>query len=68
MRRTKTSPRQMNNIEALSERLGLLQIINETSSETNKWIDKEMSIEIAPTTTNNDIQAVMPKSIVLDPK
>ena len=57
----------MDNIKILLERLGFLQITNGTLSETNKQIDKEMSIEIALATTNNNIQAVTPKSIVPDP-
>jgi len=44
-----------------------LQITNETSSETNKQTDKEMSMEETPVVTNNKVQAVMPKNIVLDP-
>ena len=41
MRRTKTSSRRMNDIETLSEQLGSLQIMNETS-------DKAMSVVPVP--------------------
>ena len=58
---------RMNNIETLFERLESLQIMNKTSSKTNEWIDKEMSMEIAPAMTNNNVQAVMPKSMISDP-
>jgi len=40
--------------------------MNKASSETNKQLDKEMSIAPAPAVTNNNVQAVMPKSIVPD--
>ena len=56
----------MDNIEALSERLGPLQIMNETSSEMNEQVDKEMSIEITPAITDDNVQAVTPKSMVPD--
>ena len=45
----------MNNLEILLKRLGSLEIINEASSETNKRLDKEMSITLAPVTMNNNI-------------
>ena len=57
----------MDNIEILSKRLRSLQITNKISSEINKWINKEMFMEIASAITNNNIQTVIPKSIVLDP-
>jgi len=57
-----------NDIEALSERLGSLKIMNKASSKTNKRSDEEMSVVLAPVTMNNNIQTIMPKSIVLDPE
>ena len=45
----------MNNIEILLKRLGSLKIINKASSETNKRLDKEMSITPAPVTMNSNI-------------
>jgi len=56
----------MNDIEILSEQLGSLQIIEEALSEY-KQTDTEMSTALAPALANENIQAVMPKSIVLDP-
>jgi len=66
MRKTKTSSRT-DNIETLSERLGSLQIMNKASEEIYKQSDKEMSVAPAPAMTNNNKQAVMPKSMVPDP-
>ena len=51
-RRTKTSSRQTDNIEVLSERLGFLQIINKALEETYKQSDKEISVAPVPATTN----------------
>ena len=67
MRRTKTSLRQTDNIEALLEKLGSLQIMNEALEETYEWSDKEISVAPVPVTMNDNTQAIMPKSIVLDP-
>ena len=53
-----------NNIEALSERLRYLKITNEASSRTNKQLDEEMSVAPAPAFTNDNIQAIIPKSMV----
>jgi len=61
------SLQRTDNIEVLSERLRSLKIINKASSETNKQTDKEMSIAPVPATMNDNIQAVMPKSMVPDP-
>ena len=47
------------------KRLGSLQITKEASSEYEQ-IDTEMSTALAPA-MNENIQAVMPKSMVLDP-
>ena len=54
----------MNNIEVLSEQLGSLQIMEETSSNY-----KQMNIEIsvAPAAISENIQAGMLKNMVLDP-
>ena len=35
--------------------------------EEYKWTDTEMSGAPVPVTVNDNIQAIMPKSIVLDP-
>ena len=60
------SSRRTNNIEALLERLRSLQITEEASSEY-KQTDTEMSA--APVLAiNENIQVVMPKSMVLDPR
>ena len=66
--KNKTSSYRTNDIEVLSERLRSLKITNEASSKTNKQSDKEMSIVLAPTTMNDNIQTVMPKSMVSDPE
>jgi len=62
-RGTKMSSRRTDNIEALSERLRFLQIMNEASEEY-KQSDIEMSTAPAPMTNNK--QATMPKNIVPD--
>ena len=59
-KKNKTSSYRMNDIEALLERLGSLKIMNEQS-------DEEMSAAPAPAITNDNIQAVIPKSMVPDP-
>ena len=57
----------MNDIEALSERLGSLQIIEEASSKYEQ-MDIEMSSAPAlVVATNENIQIGMPKNMVLDP-
>ena len=58
--------RRIDNIEALLKWLGSLQIENKVSEEY-KQIDIEMSEVPAPVTVNNNIQAIMLKSMVLDP-
>ena len=65
-RETKMSSRRTDNIKALSEWLGFLQIMNEASEEY-KQIDTEMSRVPAPVIVNNNIQVTIPKNIVLDP-
>jgi len=60
----KTSSYRTNNIEVLSERLRSLKITNKASEEISKWLDEEMSI--VPTLANENIQATMLKSMILD--
>ena len=55
----------MNDIEALSEQLRSLQITEKVSSDY-KQTDIEMSAAPAPVAMNENIQAVIPKSMVLD--
>jgi len=55
----------MNKVKALSEQLGSLWIIEEVSSKY-KQTDTEMSAALA-SATNENIQVVMPKSMVPDP-
>jgi len=64
-RRTKISSRRTDNIEALSEKLGSLQITNEVSEEY-KQSNIDMSTALAPAPTMNNGQATMPKSMVPD--
>jgi len=63
------SLRRTNDIEALSERLGSLQINEEALMEEYKQTDTEMSV--APATAaaavSENAQAGLPKSMVLDP-
>ena len=49
------SLRWIDDIEALSERLGSLQIMNKVLEETYKQSDEEMSAASAPATMNNNI-------------
>jgi len=56
----------MDDIEALSEKLGSLQITNKASEEY-KQSNTEMSTALAPAPMMNNGQATMPKSMVLDP-
>ena len=58
------SSRRTNDIEALSEQLGSLQI-NEEASTSNKQTDMEISTAPATTPVVNEL-AGMPRSIVLD--
>ena len=60
------SSRRTNDIEALSERLGSLQINKKASTEEYEQTDTKMSVAPATTTVEN-IQAGLPKSMVLDP-
>ena len=66
-RRTKTSSRRTNNIEALSERLESLQITEKASSKYKQTTTEEMSTALAlAVTVNKNGQAGMPKNMVLD--
>ena len=57
----------MNNIKALSEWLGSLQIIEEASSEYEQ-MDTEMSVAPAPAAISENVQVGIPKNMVLDPE
>jgi len=63
------SSRRTDDIEVLSERLGSLQINKETTTDEYEQTDTEMSV--APATmaaaVSENIQAGLPKSMVLDP-
>jgi len=62
------SSRRTNNIEALSERLGSLQIMEEAST-SDKQTDTEMSAVPATMagTSQENKQAGLPKNMVPDP-
>ena len=68
-REDKTSSRRTDNVEALSEQLGSLQINEEASTEEYEQMDTEMSGTPAPgaTTASENVQAGLPKSMVPDP-
>jgi len=59
--------RRANDIEVLSERLGSLQINEETTTEEYKRTDTEMSVAPAAAVASENVQVGMPKSMVLDP-
>ena len=63
------SSRRTNNIEALSERLGSLQITEEASDEYEQTSTEDMSVAPAPAaaTVSKNVQAGLPKNIVPDP-
>ena len=63
---TKMSFRRTNNIEALSERLESLQIIEEASSDYEQT-DTEISVAPAPAPISKNVQTGMLKSMVPDP-
>ena len=58
----------MDDIKVLSERLGSLQITNEVLEETYKWSNEEISVAPALVMMKNNVQAIIPKNMVLDPK
>ena len=59
----------MNNLEALSERLGSLKIIDKTSNKTSERTDTEMSTAPAPMAVEigRNVSAEMPKNMISDP-
>ena len=61
------SSRRTNNIKALSEQLGSLQITKEASSKY-KQMDTEMSTALALAISNKNVQARIPKNIILNPE
>jgi len=44
-----------------------LQITNKVSEEIYEQLDEEMSVALVPVMINNNIQAIIPKSMVPDP-
>jgi len=63
------SSRRTNEIEALSERLGSLQITEEASDDYEQTTTEEMSVAPAPAAvaTSENVQAGLPKNMVPDP-
>ena len=63
------SSRRTNEIEALSEQLGFLQINKEASTDEYEPMDTEMSVAPAPTAAavSKNVQAGLLKNMVLDP-
>ena len=63
------SSRRTDDVEALSEQLGSLQINEEASTDEYELTDTEMSGTPAPgaTVSSENVQAGLPKSMVLDP-
>ena len=63
------SSRKTNDIEAISERLGSLQITEDASSEYERTTTEEMSAAPAPIAAEigKNILAAMPKNMVPDP-
>ena len=59
----------MNDIEALSERLGSLQIMEEASNEYEQTSTEDMSVASAPAaaTVSENVQIGLPKNMVPDP-
>ena len=69
-RKDKTSSRRTDDVEALSERLGSLQINEEASSSEYEQTDTEMSIAqqaTAAAAVSKNVQTGLPKNIVPDP-
>ena len=56
----------MDNIEALSEQLGFLQITEEVSDEYEQTTMEDMLVAPAPETVVNNVQVGLPKNMVLD--
>ena len=64
-----TSSRQTDNIEALSEQLGFLQIEASEKSTSDKQTDTEISVASAPMEVigQENSQTGLPKNMVPDP-
>ena len=64
-----TSSRQIDNIEALSEQLGFLQIEASEESTSDKQTDTEISVASAPMEVigQENSQTGLPKNMVPDP-
>jgi len=64
------SSRRTNDIEALSEQLGSLQINEEALTSEYKQTDTEMSVAqvTMAAAVSENIQAGLPKNMVLDPE
>jgi len=64
------SSRRTNDIEALSEQLGSLQINEEALTSEYEQTDTEMSVAQATmaAAVSENIQAGLPKNMVLDPE
>ena len=69
--RTTISSRQTNDIEVLSEQLGSLQIKTSEESTSDKQVDIEISVALAPTPMEvigqENSHAGLPKNMVPDP-
>ena len=63
------SSRRTNDLEVLSERLGSLRIMDETSNKTSEQTDTEMSTAPVPMAVEigGNVSAGMPKNMVPDP-
>ena len=61
------SSRRTDDIEALSEQIGSLQITEEASEEYKQTTMDNMSVAPAPETVMNNGQAELPKNMVPDP-
>jgi len=63
------SSRRTNDIKALSERLGSLQIMEEASDEYEQTTTEDMSVAPTPAaaTVSENVHAVLPKNMVPDP-
>ena len=63
------SSKRTDDVEALSERLGSLQIMEEASDEYKQTTMEDMSVAPAPAaaTVSENVQAGLPKNMVQDP-
>jgi len=64
------SSRRTNEIKALSEQLGSLQIMEEASDEYEQTTTEEISVAPVPAAVadSENIQVGLPKNMVLDPR